>query len=334
MAVTLSQVAKLEKAPLKKGVIMNILRDCPVMEWMPFENVDSLTTVAVRATKLPTVTFRRLNAGYSQSEADVDQVYERIYPFGGDIELDRIYKKLGKQNFLKDPRAFNIDMHVKAMAITFGYYLINGDAAVNPDGFEGLKKRISNMPARQKIRASGTTDVLDPTASVANARRFLDKWDEAFQRAGGGVAKPNVIMTNEGVATGFGRVLRYLGASGGALMDMSKDSFDRDYVTYKGVPIVDMGLWLDQSTEIIPRTETAEDAGADATSVYMMPFHEEQGVQGIQLSDMEVYDPLNGGEKSDKPAEMVRVEWVVGLYGVGSYGATRLHNIEDPDNWT
>lgn len=331
MAVTLAQVAKLSDAPLRKGIILNMIRESPILGMVPFENVNSLSSVAVRWTNLPSVAFRKVNAGYTASEGDVEQVYESVYGFGGDIELDRVFKKI-TGSLIQDPRTLQIEMKTKAMAIKFSDYFINGDHAVDVDGFEGLKKRVSNMPSRQSVRASSTTDILDPTASVANARLFLDKWEQAMYSANGG--NVNAILCNEGLKWGLGRVLRYLNASGGVLLDTSKDEFEREILTYKGAPIMDAGLKSDQSTEIISATETAEDAGTDATSAYFVPFNMEQGITGIQLSEMEVYDPLDGGEKSDKPTNLVRVEWWCGLAGFGSYGFTRLHNIETPSSWT
>jgi hypothetical protein len=95
-----------------------------------------------------------------------------------------------------------------------------------------------------------------------------------------------------------------------------------------------MGLKKDQSTEIITETEVAGDAGQDATSIYCVAFNEEQGVTGIQLAPMEVYDPLAGGELSTQPSKMTRIDWWLGLAGFGSYGITRGWNVEGAANWT
>jgi hypothetical protein len=333
--LTLAHVAKLEQDPMRKGIMMNLLRFGKLFELLPFEEVNSLTSVAIRWTNLPDVAFRRINEGYTTSTGDVDQVYESVYILGGDIEEDVIFEKPQlKSNYIVDPRQLQIDMKTKAMAFKFNDHFINGDHTVDEDGFEGLKVRVNELPARQKIRASATTDILDPTASAANARRFLSKWEEAFYKAGGGEGVPNVILCNEAMKWGLGQVIRYLGAAASTVVDMTKDLFDREFPTYKGVPLVDMGLKADQVTEVIPVSETAEDGGADATSVYFVPFNMEQGVHGIQVGPMEVRYPTGDSERETKPTKLIRVEWVVGLAGFGSYGPTRLHNIEDPAAWT
>ena len=325
-AVTLGMVAKLMKDPLHKGIIMNLLRESPIMDMVPFENVGSIESIALRWTNLPTVAFRRINADYTPSHGDTEQVYESVYAFGGTIREDRVWKKL--TNLIQDPHELQIKMKTKAMALTFSHYFLNGDHGTDPDGFEGLKKRIDNGPSRQKIRFSSTTDVLDPTASAANARRFLDKLLEGIEYANGG--QVNAILCNVGVKLGLGKVLRYLGASGGPLLDVTKDQFDRRVYTIDGIPLIDAGLKADQTTEIIPSNETAEDAGTDATSMYLVPFNMEQGIHGIQLDNIEIEDGL----PTMSTNITTLIEWWCGLAGFGSYGPVRLHNLEAPASWT
>jgi hypothetical protein len=173
------------------------------------------------------------------------------------------------------------------------------------------------------------------TASTANARKFIDKFEEAMYKAGGGLGgEARIALMNEGIYWGFGRVLRYLSVSGGPLLDLTKDQFGREQLTYKGAQFVDVGLKVDQSTEIITDTEDPGDGGNDGTSIYFVPFSDEQGITGIQLGGMEVYDPLSGGERESKPTKLVRIDWWCGLAGFGSYGPTRLSEIEKASAWT
>lgn len=331
MAVTLAQLAKIETNPLKKYVILNLLRQVALFDVLPFTNVDSLKSIAVRWKTLPSVAFRRINEGYTASEGDTEQVWESVYGFGGDINLDRVFGKV--KNTIVDMERMQMDMKLKAMALTFNDYVINGDHATDEDGFEGLKKRVSNMPSRQSIYfAASNAAALDPTASAANGKTFFDKLEEMFYKTNSG--QVSAIFANEGIRWGLGRVARYIGSGGGFFLDVTKDSFERDIPTFRGAKILDVGLKVDQSTEIITDTETAGDAGADATSIYMASFNEEQGITGIQLAPMEVYDPLSGGEMETKPTRIRRIDWWCGLAGFGSYGFTRGRNVEGASNWT
>jgi len=331
MAYTLAQLAKLETDPLRKYIITNLLREVRLTEYLPWQNVDSLKVVATRWKTLPSVSFRRINEGYTPGEGQDEQVWEALYGFGGEIKFDRVFKKV--KNTIVDPQKNEIDKKTLSMALTFNDYFINGDHATDVDGFEGLKKRVSNMPARQSIYFAGAAAAaLDPTASVANGRAFWDKLEEMHYKTNRG--QVNCIFMNEAMTYGLGRVARYIQAGGGNFLDVTQDSFDRSVVTYKGAPIVDVGLKKDQSTEIITDAETAGDAGSDATSIYMTSHNEMQGITGIQLSPMEIYDPLNGGEQELSPTTLMRIDWWMGLAGFGSYGFTRGRNVEGASNWT
>jgi len=331
MAYTVAQLAQLETDPLRKMVIMNLIRDAKVMEFLPFENVDSLTSIAVRWKSLPTVAFRKINAGYTPNEGHDEQVWESVYGLGGEIKFDRVFDKI--KNTIVDPKKNEINKKLKSLAITFNNYFINGDHATDADGFEGLLKRVSLMPSRQSVYFAGAAAAaLDPTASVANGRAFFNALRELHYKTNAGAV--NAFFCNEGIYYGVGEVAQYINASGGAFLDVTKDSFDRDITTYRGAPLIDMGLLIDQSTDIITETETAGDAGADATSIYGASFNTEQGISGIQLSDPDIYDPLNGGEQESTPTKLMRIDWWLGLAGFGSYGFTRGRNVEGAANWT
>lgn len=345
MGYTLAHLAKIETEALKKGIILNLLRYCDVMSVIPWEGVDSLKTIAVRWASLPTVNFRKINEGYTPNEGDTEQVWESVYGFGGEIKFDRVFSKI--KTTIIDPKVSQTNMKLKAMALTFNDYFINGDHATDEDGFEGLKKRVSLMPARQTVYvAASNAAALDPTASVANARAFLDKLEEAFYKCNGGAV--SMMIGNEGTRWGLGRVVRYAQTGGANWLDITKDSFDREVLTYKGVPLYDIGLKTDQTTDIITNTETAGDSGSDATSLYFTSFNNSEdgedekseggtineGLTGIQLSDMEVYDPLNGGEQESTPTTLTRIDWWCGLANFGTKSIVRLRNFEGADSWT
>lgn len=251
----------------------------------------------------------------------------------GEIQFDRVFSKV--KNTIVDPHKQQTDMKTKAIALTFNHYLINGDSATDSNGFEGLKKRVAGMPARQSIYAAGvagdSTAALDVTGSVANCTTFFKKLEEMVTRTNGG--NVNAILCNEAMKLGIGHAARYVNAGGGAFLSVTKDSFDRDIPTFRGAPIIDVGLKVDQSTEIITDSETANDSGADGSSIYGVSFSEQDGIVGIQLPPgLEVYDP--GGELDSYPSTLTRFEWVLGLAGFGSYGITRMRNVEGASNWT
>jgi hypothetical protein len=331
MAYTLAQYANLEVDPTKKYVMRNLLREMKVAEYLPFTTINALRTAAYRWSLLPSVAFRDLNGTYTEdTSGNVDQVWESLYILGGELDFDRVFGKVSG-GAVVDPYKLQVDMKLVALALKFNDQFINGDLASDPLGFEGLKKRISLMPSRQKVCVTTTAATsLDVTSSAANVALFWKGVEKAYEYCNRG--QVNLIVCNEDMKMGLGSSLRYINAAGGNFLDVSKDSFDRAVVTYKGTPIVDIGLKADQSTEIITDTETdADSTHSVSTSMYFASFNEQQGVIGIQLGPVEV---IPNAEKDVATVDKTLIEWVVGLAGFGSYGVTRLWNILAPDTWT
>jgi hypothetical protein len=330
MPYTLAQFAQIETEPLRKYVLTNMLREMKIGEYLPFTDVQSFRVIATRYSHLPSVSYRTLNADYTEdTSGQVDQVWESIAVLGGVVKFDRLFDKVS--NTIADPQRQQLDMKILAMAIQFNDSFINGDWASDPNTFQGLQKRRTLMPARQKViptAASATS--LDVTASASAVNAF---WGKGMAKAYEYCNRGNVdlIVCNEDMLLGLFRSLLYQASAGGHMLDATKDSFDRVVTTYKGTPVVDIGLLADQSTEIILDTEVAEDAGTDATHMYFISFDEKQGITGIQLSPLEV---VPDAKKDVATAKQTLIEWPVGLAGFGSYGFVQLTNILAPDTWT
>ena len=122
MAVTLAHVSKLEKDPLTKYILENLLRYSVLFEKLPFTTVNSLRSSALQWTNLPTVAFRKINADYSTSEGDITQVHESVYGFGGKIRVDRVWDKI-KGTLIQDPERLQMDMMIKSMKYKFIIFL-------------------------------------------------------------------------------------------------------------------------------------------------------------------------------------------------------------------
>lgn len=326
--VTLAQIAPLQTEPLNAYVINNLLRFSKLYEVLPWVNVDALENVSVRLETLPAVAFRKINGNYDASAGDFGQVQESVYGFGGEVKLDRVFGFV--KNTITDPKQAHVDAKLKSMAFKFNEYFIAGDHASDPDGFEGLKKRVANMPTRQTINFGGASSAaLDPTSSAANARTFLKKLREVHYKCNGG--KHGGWFMNEALQWGVLTVLDYLQMQGN-FCDVTKDQYERTVIELYDSPIIDPGYKKDQSTEIITQTETAGDGGSDATSMYCASFDSKEGVTGIQLNDLKAYKVSD--EMEDDPAQLIRIDWWTGLNAAASHGITRGSNLEGPDNWT
>jgi len=324
MAFTVNDYAKQETDPLRKGILMNLLRYSNVIGLVPFEDVNSLDSIAVRWETLPEAAFRKINDGYTEGSGRTEQITESVKGLGGDVDFDRVFDKVS--NYIEHPRVTQTKMKTKATAFVFNYYFVRGSPVLDADGFYGLEYRVDNLPARQKFALGAAGTPYDCTVDVAHEHGFLDGLHELNALVGGADA----YFCNFGMRLGLGKVLRRLG-----LLDTTKDQFDREVYGFGGAPIIDVGLQHDQATEIIIDTEDPGDGVGDTTSIYAVKFGLDDGLIGIQLDNLEAY--WVGGDEHEleaKPAKRLRIDWWVGLAGFGSYYAARMYNLMPAGDWT
>lgn len=315
--VTLADLAAQEKEPLRKMIMAELLRQSDLIGVIPFENASAFDSILTRWHNLPTVSWRNLNEGYTASKGTTEQVTESIYILGGDIEIDRQLKKV--TNLLEPVEATQRKMKMAALAYEFNNTFINGSLAVNPKQFDGIKVRLAGLGSRQTILATAAAaSVLAVLKDSTNANRFIDEMHRLVGLVEGGATH---LFMNKKTKWGFEACLRRSGQ-----LKTVTDAFEREFNTFMGAMIVDVGIKADQSTEIITNTEVAADAGTDSTSIYAVNMEVGRGCHGIKLGDMDIYDPLGGGEKESGPQTLLRVDWGVGLANWSDYSIARLYN--------
>jgi hypothetical protein len=308
MASTLVDYMKLvTNDPLKKGFIADLLRYSDLLRMVPFTSEAGLQVNGQRWQTLPASGYRKVGGGYTESTGTTEPVSETMSVLGGDIKVDKL--------LAANQIAIQSRMKAKAVAFQFNDSFINGDHAVDPDSFEGLKKRNANMPARMTIDLG--SDSLKVLASAANENLFLDALHQAIKYVDGATA----FLVNETTYLGLGQILRRLG-----LLETQTDAYGKVWSAFAGVPFVDVGLKGDKSTEIITNTEDPGDGGNDASSVYVVNFDTVEGLHGIELegTGMDIYDPLKGGEMEAGPQYLRRVDWPVGLFNLSQYCIARI----------
>lgn len=312
MAYTLAEMAKVEREPLRKGIMLNLLRYSDILGVLPFELVSSLSNIVVRWKTLPGVGWRKLNEGYDEATGVTEQVTENIFLLGGDVDIDRVFLKV--KNLIESPEVTQTKMKLKAVAYEFNDAFINGDQTVDEDELNGLMYRVGKLPARQTVDLG--SDALKVFANTASENTFMDGLDKAIKRCSGGQC--DALFMNETSYLGISSIIRRLG-----LLDTSKDQFGREIRAYKGIPLIDVGLKADGSTEIITDTEDPGDGGNDASSIYAVHFGTDEGLTGIQLEALDAY--VVAEELEAKPVKRVRIDWPVGLANFGDFSIVRLN---------
>lgn len=319
MTVTLNEAAKLEQNPLKRGFILDLLRYSDVLNAVPFVDAPGLRISGTRWQTLPSVGFRKVNGGYTESTGTVEEVQETLALLGGDIYIDRVFTQA--PGYAQNPLQVQMQMKAKAVAFQFNDSFINGDIASNPDAFDGLKKRVAGMPARQTIDLAVAGDSLKVLANSANQHAFIDAVHKAVKYCDGATH----IFCNETSFLGLGQTARRLN-----LFQTLTDALGRTWETISSgsslVKFVDVGLKGDKTTEIIADTEDPGDGGNDSSSIYIVRMDSSDGLHGLQLAGlgMDIYDPTKGGEDPTAPRKIRRIDWATGIRNLSNFCIVRV----------
>ena len=150
MGLTLIEAAKYENR-LEHLAVLKTFSEGELLARLPFMNIAGSGLFYSAEQELPSVGFRAVNEGYTQSYGVVDQRAEAVHLFGGDVDVDRsIVDLMGPE-----ARASQIEMKVRSMRLTLEATVINGDTSANPRAFDGLSKRLQPGDA-MAIDNSGT----------------------------------------------------------------------------------------------------------------------------------------------------------------------------------
>jgi len=171
MGLTLIEAAKYENR-LEHLAVLRTFSEGELLARLPFMNIAGSGLFYSAEQELPSVGFRAVNEGYTQSYGVVDQRAEAVHLFGGDVDVDRsIVDLMGPE-----ARASQIEMKVRSMRLTLEATLINGDTASNPRAFDGLSKRLQpgnpmafNNAGKASAGAPLNFDHLDELIDSVNA---------------------------------------------------------------------------------------------------------------------------------------------------------------------
>lgn len=303
MAMTLVEASKIHMNDLLRGAVIELYaKNSEILRTLPFMDIVGPAYHYLREETLPGIGFRGINEAYTESVGVMNPEFDPLVIAGGDLDVD---------NFLIDTMGNDIRtrhevMKVKALTSRWTKAFIKGDSSTEPREFDGLQRRLTGS---QKISA-GTT--------AGGTALSLAKLDEAIDA----VDNPTHLIMNRTMRRRLSAAARSSTVGGYITYDL--DEFGRRVTKYNDLPI----LIVDQDntgTEILAFTETADNGGATATSIYVVSFGDMM-LQGIQNSVMSVRDL---GEQNSSSVRRTRVEWFSGICLEHPRAASRLWTIGD-----
>ncbi|MFZ3496728.1 major capsid protein [Streptomyces sp. 5.8] len=308
MTLTLAESAKLSQDHLQRGVIETFVQESPILDRLPLIQIAGNAYRYNEESTLPGVAFRAVNEAYPESTGTLNQKVETLAILGGDADVDKFIVQT--RGNLNDQRAIQTAMKVKAASLHFADQFFNGDAEVNPKGFDGLRKRLFGS---QVSDAKGV-------GPVANGFEFFDALDALTARVRGINGSNGALYMNAEIrakiVSGFRRL-------GGAEL-LTAEIAGKRGVTWNGIPMLDAGQRLD-GTDVLPLTTGT--GGKQTGDIYAVRFgstEADAGVTGLTNGGVQATDL---GESHDKPVYRTRIDFYCGLALFGGKAAARLTNV-------
>lgn len=289
MPITLSEMKVGMSDKIAQQVVDTFIRESEVLELLPFDNCvspsnGSTLTYGYIQKKLPSTTaFRTINAEYTANQATVEKKSVDLKVFGGAFEIDRVIKQAeGMYNTM----AMQLEEKIKSAIGTFHDAMINGDSAVNANGFDGLDKFLVGQST--EYNTSTAIDLSTMEQLKANADVFYEALLKLINSTGA-----HAIMCNGDMKTKIQTVARILGYK-----TDSEEAFGRTITTIgEGkVRIIDLKNTLSVSgtgesavaveTPIIgiKTRKVGETSTTGLTDIYAVKFSVLDGFHGVTLT--------------------------------------------------
>jgi len=285
---------------LQRGVIQVFIDESPVLDRLPFMEIEGNAYQYMKESALPGIAFRAVNAAYTESTGAVVNATVGLKIFGGDADVDRFIARTLSN--LADQRALQTRLKAKAAAMFFTQYFFNGDSTT-PEQFDGLKKMLTGA---QLI-----------TAGANGATLTLAMLDSLIAAVIGG---PDVIYANDFIISKINALVLATGAT----LPVTRDQYGKVVRMYAGIPIIDPGLATDGTTRILPFSETMGTDVSIDTSLYAVKFGEQEFISGLTNGGIDVYDL---GELETKPAYRTRIESYMAIANFNGKAAARLQGV-------
>ena len=255
MPVTLAEAALNTQDDVDRLVIDEFRKQSALLDSLLFHDTvnpmgggSTLTYGYHRVITERAAAFRAINAEYTPAEAAKERFTVDLKPLGGAFQIDRVLSDLARGA----ETAFQLEQLAKATRTKFTDELINGDTAVNPDGFDGLDAALTGTST--EIAASalpGGGDWTDFDVAATSYMKALDAIDQWLSVLDG---PPSVIVGNSLAIAKFRAVARranqYVERPVEGLTGGSGAPIRREF--YGNALLVDAGAKAGSNNPIIP----------------------------------------------------------------------------------
>ncbi|AZG43451.1 major capsid protein [Gordonia insulae] len=268
MAVSLAESKLNAQEDYDPMVIDEFRKTNAVLDSLPFDDAVSPTGGGTldygyrRLVTQPTAATRAYNTEYTPQNVTTEKKSVTLAVMGGSFEVDRVLAKLGPA--ASSNVALNITQKVKAASAKFNDELINGDTAVDSNGFDGLDKALTGsateyLPLSNGV-STGYINWTDFDTDQRMAFKALDLLDEWLSTLDG---SPTIIVANTRALARVRAIARrsgqYVKDPVDGLVGANGRPIERE--TYGGVLLVDAGNKPGTNNPVIPIATRDTDGG-------------------------------------------------------------------------
>lgn len=293
MAITQIEAGRLSNDLLLKGIIQTIVKEAPVLQYLPFMEVTGTSIRYNRESTMPAANFYIVGDTWTEATPATTVHTAALTIIGGDADVDNFLQATYTDT--NDIEAEVLASRAKAVAHKFADTFLNGDTAVDAKSFDGIHKLI---PAGQTL-SMGTN----------GATITLERLDELIDLVRPG--KPEMLIMSRRTR----RQLKALRRNTGPIIETSVSQFGEQVITYEGIPIVIDDFVNDAQTQ---------GSSSVASSIYALKTGVGTGVLGLQHGGITVETI---GELETKDATRHRIKWYTGMALMSELGAAKLVGI-------
>ncbi|MFG2059671.1 major capsid protein [Micromonospora sp. NPDC048930] len=247
-----------------------------------------------RLVSQPTAATRAYNSEYVASEVTTQKYSTTLAVMGGSFSVDRVLARLGSA--ASGAVALNLSQKIKATRTKFQDMVINGDVAVDANGFDGLNKALTGstteyLPLNNGV-ATGYLNWTDLDTDTSVKFKALDVLDEFLSLLDG---TPTLLMGNKKLLAKIRAIVRRTGMYTRDPIDGLMGPNGRPVIreSYGGVVFADPGDQAGSTNPIIPIvTRDTDGAGAGGnitglTDLYAVRIALD-GFHGVTTTDGEM----------------------------------------------
>jgi len=306
MALSLTEASKLSNDILLQGVVETIVKDSPVLQYMPFIEITGNGLTYNRENALPDIDFYDVGDTWNESTPTFTQVTANLKIMGGDADVDNFLK--ATRSNIQDLEAAVVELKAKALTNKFEETFVYGDSAVNTKQFDGLRKIIDTETPGSQVIAAG----------ASGASLTLGMLDELIDAVKGG--KPDMLLMNRRSRRKINALVR---ASGG-MMETDRDMWG-NFIQYWDGILIGVNDWILDTHVVEDSVETAT-TGGDCSVIYAVQFGE-GALCGLTSPGHLTVEPVGALETKD--ATRTRIKWYCSMALFSDIKAAALIGVQN-----